>query len=95
MPLFVIVCRDIPTGSGLRAELRDQHMAHVRSQPVSIKLAGPTVDETAAATGSIVVVEADDLPTVRSFVATDPYNSGGVYAQVEIIPWRVVVGRID
>jgi len=94
MPLFAIICIDNPGGAELRDKTREAHVAYVRSQPVSVKLAGPRLDEAGAPSGSILVVEADDLAAAQSFIAGDPYKGAGVFAQCEIHPWRLLVGRI-
>ena len=40
----------------------------------------------------MLVVEADDITAVRAFAAADPYALAGLFASVEIRPWRLAVG---
>ncbi len=61
---------------------------------LKVVLGGPTIDEAGAMNGSLLVVEARDIAAVRAFLADDPYVLCGVYATVEVRPWRWGLGRI-
>ncbi len=79
-----------------RLAVRDAHRARLRepgSHRVKVVLGGPTLTESnAAMNGSLLVIEADDVDAVRRFVAEDPYQVTGVYASVDIRPWRWGLG---
>lgn len=44
--------------------------------------------------GTLLIVEADDLAAVRAFVDADPYVAAGVYARIDIRPWRCGLGPL-
>jgi uncharacterized protein YciI len=76
----------------VRERVRDAHRARLRdpgSHPVRVVLGGPTVDDAHdTMNGTLLVVQAERLADVRRFVAEDPYMLAGVYADVQIRPWR-------
>jgi hypothetical protein len=79
-----------------RLKVRDAHRARLRdpgAHRVKVVLGGPTAAADASMNGSLLVIEAEDLETVRRFVAEDPYELAGVYARVEIRPWQWGLGR--
>ena len=91
--LFVALCHDKPDGLSLRLATRDAHVAWLKSLGERTRIAGPFLDDAAEAMcGSIVVIEADDLASARATFAEDPYAEAGLFASVEIRPWRWVVG---
>jgi len=38
------------------------------------------------------VLEAADLAAARAFAAADPYAKAGLFASVEVRPWRWLIG---
>lgn len=94
---FAIWATDRPGMAAERARVREAHRARLREgapDGLKVVLGGPTTDEAGAMNGSLLVVEARDLAAVRDFLAGDPYVLGGVYASVEVRPWRWGLGRI-
>ena len=58
-----------------------------------MKVGGPWLDEAdGGPLGSMLVVEAADIATAQAFAAADPYARAGLFASVEIRPWRLAVG---
>ena len=93
MALFLILCTDKPGARDLRAATRPDHLAHLASGGVEVKLGGPWLDEAdGGPLGSMLVVEADDIAAARAFAAEDPYAKAGLFASVEVSPWRLVMG---
>lgn len=45
--------------------------------------------------GTLLVIQADSIDAVRAFVADDPYSRAGLFATVEIRPWRWGLGNPD
>jgi uncharacterized protein YciI len=91
MSYFIVFGTDAPGRNGLRAELRPVHRAWLREHPghdVRVVHGGPTLDEGGAMNGTLLVVEADGIAQVRSFLAEDPYSRGGLFAQLEIRAWN-------
>ena len=89
MPLFAVICRDNPGALQTRLDTRPAHVEWLKAGPV--QLAGPLVED-GEMRGSLLVIEADDLAAANAWVATDPYKSAGLFASVEVIEWRKVIG---
>jgi uncharacterized protein len=92
MAQFVAICPDVENGLARRMAVREQHLAYVRSLPADfIKLAGPFLDAAGEMCGSMFIFEAEDRAAVEAYFAQDPYVTGGVFARVEIRPFRVTI----
>ena len=95
---FIIVNTDKEDGIELRAQTRETHLAYLRDHGRDVKLlmAGPTPSvDGARVTGSLIIVEADGIETVREFAAADPYSLAGLFANVDVRPWNWTVGNPD
>ncbi len=86
--LFVIICHDGPDAKELRPRLRSAHLEYLETfdQRGKLALAGPLTD----AAGSLIVIDLTDEKAARRFADRDPYNEGGVFAEVEIHPFKQV-----
>ena len=94
MPMFVVICTDKPNSLDLRLATRPKHLEYVGGPTSPAKLGGPLLDDTGNPIGSLSIMEAEDRATVEAFVADDPYALAGLFASVEIKPWRIAVGEI-
>ncbi len=96
MPYFVLIGRDRPGTGALRQALRPAHQDHFfrpRADCVGVA-GGPLLDDAGEEMlGTLLVFVARDRTAVDRFFAEDPYNTGGLFASVEIIPWRWGLGR--
>ena len=93
MALFMILCTDKPGARELRAATRPAHLAYLSSGEVQVKLGGAWLDEAdSGPLGSLLVVDAPDIAAARTFAAEDPYAKAGLFASVEVRPWRLAVG---
>lgn len=96
---FAVWATDAEGTQAARLALREAHRARLRqpgAHPVVVVAGGPTLSENGSTmNGSLLVIEADDIEAVRHFVAADPYAGAGVYARVEIRPWRWGLGAPD
>lgn len=91
--LVAIIGFDRP-GSDVRARLIDAHRAWLAALPVRVLTSGPLTDDDGSdMTGSLIIVEADDVATVRSLFAHEPMHVAGLYEQFEIRRWSQRVGR--
>lgn len=92
--LYLIICHDDPAKPGLRGETRPAHLAYLESLGDAVRLAGPLfADDGATVTGSMILIRAGSLDAARAIAATDPYAQAGLFARVEIRPWKQVLGR--
>lgn len=91
--LFIALCHDKPGHLSVRMATRDAHVAWLKGLGDALKIAGPFLDEAGAEMqGSVVVVEAADIAAAKAIFAEDPYAGAGLFASVEIRPWRWVMG---
>lgn len=90
MALFVLTYgyNDTP----LRAERRDDHVAHLKSlkKQGSLVAAGPYEDQA----GGMIVLSADDEASAQVLVDQDPYTKLEVTRDRSLREWRVTVGGL-
>lgn len=90
MPLFALICRDVPGMLETRLAVRPQHLDWLARRP-GVMLAGPFI-ENDKPVGSLLIVEGESLDAVRDWAASDPYAEAGLFGSVEICEWRKVIG---
>lgn len=91
--LFCLIMTDKPEAGTIRAATRDAHLAYLRSFGERIRIAGPVLSEDAQSpVGSMIIFDAADLVEARRFADADPYTTAGLFAEVSIRPWRLVIG---
>ncbi|TDR72983.1 YciI family protein [Paludibacterium purpuratum] len=96
--LYAIMARDVPDSLAQRLAVRPAHLARLTALQDQGRLivAGPfpAIDAndpgSAGFSGSLIVAEFVDLAAARQWADADPYVAAGVYAEVEIKPWRKV-----
>ncbi len=92
MPLYCLIGRDGPRGSELRKQHRAGHLQNL--QPLEdagrLRYAGPLLGDDGEPCGSVIVFEADDLASARERMASDPYVTGGVFCEWEVLTTRQV-----
>ena len=96
---YAIISEDIPESLALRLSARPAHLARLEQlrEQGRLLLAGPhpaidTPDPGPAGfTGSLVVAEFESLEAARQWAEADPYVSAGVYAGVDVQPFRKVL----
>lgn len=97
--LYAVWATDRPGTLAERQRVREAHRARLRDpgdHPVRVVQAGVTLDETTGAmNGTLLVVQAETLASVRAFVDGDPYVAAGVYDTIDIRPWRCGLGPLS
>jgi hypothetical protein len=96
--LYAIVCEDAPGSLEKRKAMRPAHIERLaRMQDEGrLVLAGPfpAIDGNdpgpAGFTGSLIVAEFETLQDARTWADADPYRAAGVYAAVNVKPFRQV-----
>jgi uncharacterized protein YciI len=73
----------------VRLETRPKHREYLKGllDAGKIALSGPFVDDT----GALLVIEADSLAEVESFLANDPYRAAGVVDNALVREWNIVM----
>lgn len=96
---YAIEGHDGPDVLALRRQARPEHLARLRAlhDAGRLLLAGPcpAIDAEepgpAGFSGSIVIARFDSLQSARAWADADPYRAAGVYARVEVRPFRPVL----
>ncbi len=94
MPTFVMIGWDGADGAQHRNEHRSAHVQHVSNlnETGRIELAGPIRDDNdERSVGAVIVFDAADLTEAREIVNRDPYVLGGVFSNVEVRPFKLVL----
>jgi uncharacterized protein len=90
--LFAAICLDKPDCLNLRLSTRAAHLDFLAAHSASVKLGGPFLDAEERPIGSLLILECADLAAARTLLDEDPYAKAGLFASVELSPFRRVVG---
>lgn len=91
--LFAVICLDKPGHVDTRLATRAAHLAFLEQHAASVKLGGPFLDPAGEKPiGSLLIVDCENEAAARALLARDPYAEAGLFASVEVKPWRRVVG---
>lgn len=88
--LIALIARDKPGALQTRLDNRDKHVAYLKETGV-VSQAGPLLDDTEQMIGSLVILDVSDMATAKAWAAADPYAKAGLFASVELIPWKKVI----
>lgn len=95
---YVIIGRDTPNSLDKRLAARPEHLARLTAlrEAGRLTLAGPcpAIDSAdpgpAGFAGSVIIADFDSLQDARAWADADPYVASGVYASVDILPFKQV-----
>jgi len=87
---FAILCQDRPGALETRRTTRAAHLDHLERHRDMLVTVGPMLDAGGDPIGSLLVVEAADHVAAQAFANADPYAAAGVFASVEVRPFRMV-----
>lgn len=93
MPLYVLTAADKPNALELRMANRQAHIDYVRGSGL-VKIGGPLLDAAGEMTGSMLLIEAEDLAAAQAFAAADPYAKAGLFERVELRPFKLTLGAL-
>ncbi|MEW5756694.1 MAG: YciI family protein [Pseudomonadota bacterium] len=96
--LYAIICQDVENSLERRKAARPDHLKRLEALQAEgrLVLAGPhpAIDSPdpgpAGFTGSLIVAEFASLDAAKTWAATDPYVSAGVYGEITIKPFKQV-----
>jgi uncharacterized protein YciI len=96
---YAVISEDVPNSSPLRATARAAHLERLDALAAEgrLLLAGPhpAIDAEdpgeAGFTGSLVVAEFSSLEDARDWADNDPYVGAGVYREVKVKPFKLVL----
>jgi hypothetical protein len=90
---YAVYCADVPGSEALRHELGEAHWAYMDDFAERMTARGPTFDDEGRVTGSLHIVDLPSLADAEAFARAEPNYQAGVYAGVQIWPWRNELGR--
>lgn len=96
---YLILGKDTPNSLEARLAARPDHLARLKALEAEGRLlvAGPcpAIDSSdpgpAGFSGSLIVAEFASLEAARQWADADPYVAAGVYADVDVRPFRKVL----
>ena len=96
---YAVIAHDVAQSLQARLAARPAHLARLQAlrDAGRLLLAGPfpalDADDPGPAgfSGSLIVAEFDDLAAAQAWAEADPYRAAGVYARVEVRPFRKVL----
>jgi uncharacterized protein YciI len=89
---FVVLCNDKPDHLQVRLDNRSDHLAFLGEHNSTVKLAGPLLSGEGNPIGSMLIIDCADETSARHFLDKDPYARAGLFASVELKPWRWALG---
>jgi len=89
--LFALLCTDKPASVDLRMKVRPDHLAYLESLGNALKAAGPFTDDAGSPTGTLAIIEVPNRKAAEAVAEGDPYAKAGLFANVEIRPWKWLI----
>lgn len=91
--LFVATCTDKPDSLPLRLDTRPAHLNYLSGLGARIRAGGAllTADQKSVV-GSMLIMEGESEAEIVALLADDPYAKAGLFASVDVKPWRQAVG---
>ena len=88
--LVALIARDKPGALDIRKANRADHLAYIERTGV-VAQAGPLIVDGDMA-GSLVILDVDDMTAAEAWAENDPYAKAGLFASIELIEWKKVIG---
>ena len=88
---IALICQDKPGALQTRIDNRAAHLAYITETGI-VDLAGPFLNADGQMTGSLIVLNVDDMAQAQAWAAADPYAMAGLFASVSLQEWKRVVG---
>ncbi|WP_417262451.1 YciI family protein [Celeribacter sp.] len=88
---FAVICTDKPGALQIRLDTRPDHVEYLKSCGV-VEQAGPFLNDAGEMSGSLVIIEVEDMAAAQDWAANDPYAKAGLFADVRIEAWNRVIG---
>jgi len=85
--LFVISAIDKDNALDLRLATREAHFDYAKKMG-NVRLGGPYLDAQGQMIGSMIIIEAPDLPAAKEWAVNDPYAKAGLFQSSSVTPWK-------
>jgi uncharacterized protein YciI len=90
--LVALIARDKPESTSVRAENRPAHLDYLKAHAAQVAQAGPLLDPQGGMIGSLIILDVADMDAAKSWADGDPYALAGLFASVDLIEWKRVIG---
>ncbi|WP_120500500.1 YciI family protein [Roseovarius sp. EL26] len=88
--LIALIGQDKAGALQTRLDNRDAHVAYLKETGV-VSQAGPLLDEDGQMSGSLVILDVQDMAVAQAWADNDPYAKAGLFAEVKLIAWKKVI----
>jgi uncharacterized protein YciI len=88
--LVALFAKDKAGALQVRKDNREAHLGYIKDTGV-VAQAGPLIVDGDMA-GSLVILEVEDMAAAEAWAANDPYAKAGLFASVELVEWKKVIG---
>jgi uncharacterized protein YciI len=91
--LFVATCTDKPDSTGLRMANRPAHLDYLNGLGPKVRAGGALLSpDRQSVVGSLLILEGESEAEILGVLESDPYALAGLFASVDVKPWRQAVG---
>ena len=88
---IALITRDKPKHLQIRLDNRQAHLAYIKETGV-VEMAGPFLDDSGQMSGSLIILDVEDIASAEAWAAKDPYNKANLFESVSIIQWNKLIG---
>jgi uncharacterized protein len=88
---IALIARDKSGALETRMANRAAHLDYVKQTGI-VRQAGPLLNKEEQMVGSLLILEVEDMEQAMQWAAGDPYSKAGLFQDVELIPWKKVIG---
>jgi uncharacterized protein YciI len=89
--LYAVITRDKPDALQIRLDTRDAHLAYIAETGV-VEMAGPFLNTEGQMSGSLIVLNVEDLEAAQAWADNDPYAKAELFKKVRVEEWKKVIG---
>lgn len=89
--LIALIAKDKDGALETRKENRAAHLAYIEETGV-VAQAGPLLSDAGEMCGSLVILDVENMDAAQGWAANDPYAKAGLFADVQLIEWKRVIG---
>ena len=89
--LIALTARDKPGALQTRLDNRAAHLAYIKESGV-VAMAGPLLDSMENMIGSLIILDVTDMAAAEAWAAGDPYAKADLFADVQLVQWKKVIG---
>jgi len=91
--LFIAICTDKPDSLQLRLDNRPAHLAYLTRLGAKVRAGGAMLTaDRQGVVGSLIIFEGENEAEIAAMLANDPYAKAGLFASVDVKPWRQAIG---